>query len=345
MSASRSPSCSQVLCCLFLALSLQLPAMPALAAEAIPVSTQPLAEVLVDLQRSASAEVVTLNRATIAAEVTGVIQAIYADVGSTVEAGELLLEIDPSDYRLALQHAEAGLATSRAQKAQADARLQRAEQLIEGNYLSADDLLARQTDAQVVAAQTHQQEAAVAIARRNLEKCRIIAPFTGVVGQRLGQIGSFVGPGTPLLVFAETDRVELDAEIPDEFADSLQQAEQIEFRSRDQSWPVRLTRLSPVIETEKRSRRARFEFPGAAPNVGRSGEVFWQVSRGLLPASLVLQRDGRLGLFVAENGKARFQPLPNAQEGRPVPVNLPAGTVVVVTGRERLQDGDPIKPL
>ncbi len=320
-------------------------AIQAQPAEAIPVSIQPLDEVLVDLQRSASAEVVSLNQATLAAEVAGVIRAVHADVGHSVQAGELLLEIDPTDYRLALQQAEAGLATSRAQKAQADVRLQRARQLIEGKYLSDDDLLARETEAQVAAAQIRQQEAAVAIARRNLEKCRIEAPFNGVVGQRMAQVGSYVGPGTALMVFAETDRIELDAEIPDELADTLEFAQSIEFRSRNESWPLQLLRLSPVIDTERRSRRARFDFTGAAPHVGRSGEVVWQVSRGLLPASLVLQRDGRLGVFVAESGVARFTVLSNAQEGRPVPVDLPASTQVVVTGRERLQDGDAIKPL
>lgn len=340
MPLSRA-SFSRRMCYSFLLL-LGVPAL--LAAEATPVSIQPLDEVLVELQRSASAEVMTLNRATVAAEVSGVIRRIHADVGSAVKEGELLVEIDCNDYRLAVQQAEAGLATSRAQKAQADARLERAEQLIEGNYVSADDLLARQTDAQVASAQIQLQQAAVDIARRNLEKCRIVAPFNGVVSQRMAQTGSFVVPGTPLLVFAETDDIELDAAIPDEIADSLLQAEKIEFHSRNERWPLELLRLSAVIDTENRSRQARFRFTSSAPLVGRSGELVWQVSRGLLPANLVLQRDGRLGIFTAENGVARFRALPNAQEGRPVAVDLPAGTMIIVTGRERLQDGDPIQP-
>lgn len=313
------------------------------AQETVSVSIQPLSEVLVDLERSASAEVLTLNRAVIAAEVIGVVQQVHADVGAEVKQGDLLMQIDPADYRLALQQAEAGLATSKAQKAQADVRLQRARKLIEGNYLSADDLLARETEAQVASSQILLQEALVAIARRNLEKCRIVAPFNGVVSRRMGQVGSYVSLGTPLLEFSETDRFELNAEIPDELADSLSHAEKIEFHSRNETWPVELLRLSPVIETERRSRAARFRFIATAPAIGRSGEVFWRVSRGLLPANLLLQRNGLLGIFLAENGKARFTPLPNAQEGRPVPVQLPLDAKIVVTGRDRLQDGDLIK--
>ena len=40
---------------------------------------------------------------------------------------------------------------------------------------------------------------------------------------------------------------------------------------------------------------------------------------------------------------ARFLPLPNAQEGRPVPVNLPPGAEVITLGRERLQDGTEVR--
>ncbi|MDZ4731297.1 MAG: efflux RND transporter periplasmic adaptor subunit [Xanthomonadales bacterium] len=313
------------------------------AQETVSVSIQPLSEVLVDLERSASAEVLSLNRAVIAAEVVGVVQLIHADVGAEVKQGDLLMQIDPADYRLALQQAEAGLATSKAQKAQADVRLQRARQLIEGNYLSADDLLARETEAQVASSQILVQEAVVAIARRNLAKCRIVAPFNGVVSRRMAQAGGYVSLGTPLLEFSETDRFELDAEVPDELADSLGRAEKIEFHSRNESWPVELLRLSPVIETERRSRAARFRFIENAPAIGRSGEVFWRVSRGLLPANLLIRRNGLLGIFLAESGKARFTPLPNAQEGRPVPVQLSIDALIVVTGRDRLQDGDPIK--
>ena len=316
------------------------------AQEAVPVRVQAFQEVLVDLEQKAPAEVLPLNRAVLSAEVSGVIKKIHADVGSSVQKGDLLLEIDPADYRLSLQQAEASLEASKAQKAQADIRLQRARTLIDGNYLSADDLLARETEAQVANSQIQLQEAAVAIARRNLGKCLIVAPFNGVVAERMAQEGSYVSIATRLLDLAENDRFELDAEIPDELADTLPRAEQIEFHSRNQSWPVKLLRLSPLIEVERRSRQARFEFTGEAPAIGRNGEVVWRVSSGLMPSNLVVRRDGVLGIFLAEAGKARFQPLPNAQEGRPVPVDIPEELTrtwqVIVTGRDRLQDGDPI---
>jgi hypothetical protein len=59
----------------------------------------------------------------------------------------------------------------------------------------------------------------------------------------------------------------------------------------------------------------------------------------MLPSNLISRRNGVLGVFVVDSDKASFEPLPGAQEGRPVLVNLPASTRVVTLGRERLQDG------
>jgi RND family efflux transporter MFP subunit len=256
----------------------------------------------------------------------------------------LLLELDTSDYRLAVQQAEANLAAAKAHKVQADARLKRAQALGTNQYISADDLLARETDVMVLAAQIRVQEASLAIAQRNLEKCEIRAPFNGYVSERKAQLGAWVNPGSPLLVLTQTDRFELDAEIPDELSASLLQADSMQFVSRNESWQVRLLRMSPGLEMERRSRRARFEFLAEAPPVGRSGEIVWRVNKGLLPANLMVRRNGVLGVFLNQSNTADFRPLPGAQEGRPVAVSLPVEAEIVVLGRDRLQDGDAIIP-
>ena len=41
-------------------------------------------------------------------------------------------------------------------------------------------------------------------------------------------------------------------------------------------------------------------------------------------------------------GPAMFRPLPGAQEGRPVMVEFPPGTEIIIRGRDRLQDGDAV---
>ena len=309
-----------------------------------PVQVSTLDKVLVDLEWRAPADVKTLNSSTLAAEVSAVVKIIHADVGQQVAMGELLLELDPTDYELNLQQAEANLVSSKAQKANADARLKRARDLVQNQYLSQDELLANETDVVVMESRIRSNEVGVAIARRNLDKCRITAPFNGVVNQRTAQVGSYVTVGSPLLGFTEVDRFELEADIPAGLAPSIALANSIRFVSRNQSWPLELLRLSPIIDTSLRTRKARLAFIEEAPAVGRSGEVIWNVNNGLLPVDLVVRRGGILGVFLHVEGIATFTPLPGAQEGRPVPVDLPLDAEIVVQGRDRLQHGDRITP-
>ena len=309
------------------------------AQTAISVRTQVLGEVLVDFERRAPAEVRTLNDSTIAAEVSSVVFSVHADVGQAVKKGDLLLELDPVDYQLNLQLAEANLASSKARLSQANAKLARAQTLGGKQYISADELLERETDVMVFDAQIQANEVAVSIAQRNLDKCSLTAPFDGVVGKRIAQVGNFVRNGDPLIAVTQIDQFELDAEIPDGQADELGNAEMIRFESRGQSWPVGLLRLSPVIDSQARTRKARFAFSDKAPAVGRTGELVWSVGEGMLPSNLISRRNGVLGVFLLDSDKARFEPLPAAQEGRPVSVDFPATTRVITLGRERLQDG------
>jgi hypothetical protein len=53
----------------------------------------------------------------------------------------------------------------------------------------------------------------------------------------------------------------------------------------------------------------------------------------------VVRRDRRLGVFVAEGGRARFHPLAGAQEGRPAAADLAPDARIVVAGQLALRDG------
>jgi RND family efflux transporter MFP subunit len=305
----------------------------------INVRTQALSEVLTDFDRRAPAEVQALNDSSIAAEVSAVVLSVHADVGQAVAKGDLLLELNPVDYQLNLKQAEANLVSSQARSSQAKAKLSRAKTLGDNQYISADELLERETDVLVFDAQIQANDVAVSIARRNLDKCSLRAPFDGVVGKRMAQVGSFVRNGDPLIEVTQIDQFELDAEIPDSQANEIRLTNSLRFESRGQSWPVELLRLSPVIDSQGRTRKARFTFSNDAPAVGRSGELVWRVGEGMLPSNLIIRRDGVLGVFILDSGKARFEPLPGAQEGRPSKIALPASSRVITMGRERLQDG------
>ncbi|MDP2400670.1 MAG: efflux RND transporter periplasmic adaptor subunit, partial [Actinomycetota bacterium] len=177
---------------------------------------------------------------------------------------------------------------------------------------------------------------ALKTARNTRRKCDIRAPFPAVVLERIAQVGEMVAPGTPLLAVRDLSRIEIRAEVQEKDA-GLANATEISLLTPGGSYPLSLVRLSPAMSKSTRLLEARLRFKGTAAMSGSSGRVQWRSTVRHLPPSLVVRRNGQLGVFVLEQDKPRFLPLPQAEEGRPVAVpELPADTRIVVKGQETL---------
>lgn len=314
----------------------------ALAAE-IAVTVQELSEVLVARQFRAPASVVPANRTVLTAQVSALIDEIPVDVGDEVSEGDLLVKLDPADARLALAEAEAGLAAQEAQLLDARQRLRRARNLLERDFVSEDELTARETEVAVAEANRDRQLVAIRNARLSLSRTELHAPFDAAVVERQGQIGNLASPGSPLLTLVQTGEREVDVELDPRYADQLRAASTLRFESEGREWPVELARLSSVIEADTRKLRGRFRFRDGPAPIGATGELVWDEPEGLVPVSLIVQRGDALGIFTVDSGVARFVAIPSAQEGRPAPIDLPPGTAIVTRGHVRLQDGDAVQ--
>ncbi|MEM9301317.1 MAG: efflux RND transporter periplasmic adaptor subunit [Pseudomonadota bacterium] len=308
-----------------------------------PVTVESLGELLVDQRFTAPASVVPANRSALAAEVAARVQAVAHDVGARVSAGDLLVALDDTDYRLAVDGAQASLRAADARIRQAELRLERAQSLSGDGYISDDDLLARQTELDVLLAEKATATVQLSQARESLARTTIEAPFDGTIVSRSAQVGGYVVPGSPLLTIVEDEALEIEAEIAPEQAEFLASSPQIELHVRNRVAAVELLRLSRVIDAQTRVQTARLGFIFDPMPAGATGTLEWLGARGQLPAGLVVRRGDRYGVFVAENGVAKFVELPNAQEGRPVAVGLGDDTQLVVGGADRLQDGDRVE--
>jgi RND family efflux transporter MFP subunit len=317
--------------------------VPALAQNSpVAVSTRPFGEIVIYPEREAYASVVTLNDSKVSTEVTARIVDIPVQVGQVVERGEVLARLDPKDYQLAVARAAAALEASRARADLAQAQLKRARALVQQGFISQEALNQRESDAKAINAEMAANRAELATARRNLEKCVVRAPFKAVVRQRLGQVGESAVPGTPLVQILDMEHNEVSAAVQPADARDLERMGEIAFVGQTARYPVQLLRIVPALDPRERSQEARFGFTGEGALPGAAGRVVWKTSRPHVPADLVVRRNGALGIFVAEGGKARFVPLPGAEEGRPAPADLPAATPLVTEGRLQLRPGDAI---
>lgn len=325
------------LACLLLTVSLST------AAEPVPVAATAVGEVLVEREVRAPAAVVSRNRAVVTSQITALVDEIAVDVGADVSKGARLVKLDAADARLELSRARAELQALEAQIVEASERLRRAEDLLERDFVSKDELTSRRAALAVLEAQRERQRVAIDAARLTLARTEIKAPFDATVVAREGQVGSLATPGTPLLTLVQTAAPEVDAEIDPRYADSLDVAPAIRYVSEGRAWPVSLARLTKVVEPGTRKQRGRFRFDREAAPIGSTGDLVWSAASGLVPVDLVVQRSGELGVFTVEDGRARFVAIPAAQEGRPAAADLPPDALIVTRGQARLQDGDEVQ--
>jgi RND family efflux transporter MFP subunit len=316
---------------------------PAAPPAAKAVGLAPASAVVLPLRATAPAQVVSGNASELSADVSARVARVHADVGSTVQAGGLILALDPADYRLALAQAQAQLASARANANLLEQRVRRAEALVEQRFVSEDELLALRSERDAARAQVDIATANRQVAARNVEKTRITAPFDGVVVERFAQVGTLAAAGSPLLRFVQVGGLEVQADVQTSDAQSLRLATRIVLQTRDGEHPLRLLRLAPVVDPGARSQVARLDFEGSPAVAGTSGTLAWTSPGQRLPANLLVKREQALGYFIARDGRAAFVPVPGAQQGRAFDVRLEPDVSLVVRGQNALEHGDQVR--
>jgi len=150
---------------------------------------------------------------TLVAQVAGQIVSVSPNfiAGGFFRKGEILLQIDPSDYETGLLRAQASLASRRARYADEKAR---SEQALKdwtnlGREGQPSDLVLRKPQLAEAQAGVQAAEAELQEAERDLQRTRIRVPYDGLVRSKGVDVGQYVAPGTPLGVTFAIDTAEI----------------------------------------------------------------------------------------------------------------------------------------
>jgi HlyD family secretion protein len=151
----------------------------------------------------------------VGSQISGRIQKLYVDYNSVVKSNQVIAEIEPATYQVALHRAEADLANAKANLALAEVQAHRADSLYTNHLISASDHDIAQAQMQQAQAQVQASEAAVENARVDLSRCTIYAPVDGVVITRSVDVGQTVAASfnTPTLFLIANDltKMQIDA--------------------------------------------------------------------------------------------------------------------------------------
>jgi RND family efflux transporter MFP subunit len=166
--------------------------------------------------------VVAARQVTLQSQVTGEVQRTSHafEPGAKVARGELLLQIDPADYQLAIRQRRADLTKARAELALEEGKGAVAEQ--EFTLLSRETepsqeqrrLMLREPQRETARAAVAAAEAALAAAELNLARTRVKAPFNALVMERQVNMGTRVSSGADLATLVDTDTFWVELAVP-----------------------------------------------------------------------------------------------------------------------------------
>lgn len=155
--------------------------------------------------------VTAANTATVRSRVNGDLVAIHFTEGQQVKAGDLLAEVDPRPYQVALTQAEGQLAKDQATLANARRDLARFEKLAKSSLVSQQELDTQRSLVSETLGTLKADQGSVASAQLNLTYSRITAPIDGRVGLKQVDVGNYVTSGdtTGIVVITQTQPIDV----------------------------------------------------------------------------------------------------------------------------------------
>ncbi len=339
-------------------------------------TVSPLKEDL-DIRLSYTADISPNQVVNLFSRVDGYITKLHVDKGDFVKAGQLLMEIDHTDYLHTVNQAKANLAASIAKVAQQKAALRNArltldrmQALIKDQFVSQQDLDNAQVnfDAAVAAlesldAQVKQMEVALAQADTNLTYSYIRAPFAGYIAERNLDTGAYVTGAASststmsrsMLSLHDIDRVRVLIEVVEKDIPTIQIGQKAGLRA--EAYPNRwfegqVTRIVQALNRETRTMTVEIDLPNKDRRL--KGGMFARVEVMVgthrqavqIPIDAVSRLEDTQYVFVVREGKTqRVNVAIGMRNDNRVEITrgLTGDETVIVSGKDLVHDGTPVQ--
>jgi RND family efflux transporter MFP subunit len=284
--------------------------------------------------------------------------------GGFFRAGDVLVVIDPRDYELAVERAQAAVARAQVtlEREQAEAEVAREEwDVLNPGEEPSSGLVVREPQVRQSEAELAAAIAELSAAELNLQRTRISLPFDGVVVSESIDVGQFVGTGTRLARVYGTDvvevRVPLDSRelawfsVPARGEEGAQVEVSTTFGGSRQVWKGKVSRMEAQVDQQSRMVHVVVEIrdpyaasdgrpallPGTFVDVSISGRAL----EGVVAIPRHVIREGG-GVWVVEDGLLRVRDVEVLRSDRQqtlVSSGLAQGDLVIVSALDAVTDG------
>jgi multidrug efflux system membrane fusion protein len=294
----------------------------------------------------------------VTARVAGVVERVQFTEGDRTASGQILVEIEPQRYSLAVESAQASFAKANAAKSDADAGLKRRETVDTQNpgLIPGEEIEAWRTKVLVAAAEVAQIGAALNQAKLNLHDAYVRAPLAGLVQTRTVQTGQYVQPGTVLATLMRRDPLLLRFQVTEQDAGRLRPRMKVFFKIRNekQNYEAKIIHVAAATDENSRMVAVTAEVTDRQKNFLRSGsfaEITVPVGNSrqtpVIPQTAIRPSEKGFLAFVVENGLAVeriLTPGMRTTDGQiEVISGLQSGELLVVRGGEALVNGAAVR--
>ena len=334
---------------------------PMLAIAQAPVAVEPVTNRAIVQHVNVSGTVTSPRSAVLSTAVAGLVAEILVDDGYRVDAGDALLSLDKELAELAYERSLAEVRQGETAVADAKRRLADAEKVGTKRAIAQTEIeslraevMSDQAALEATRAAAREQEAV--LARHTLR-----APFTGVISQRLRELGEWVNPGDGLFELVATEDLRFDFRVSQDYFGALTTDTPVAVSLDavpDQALAGHITAIVPVNNPGARTFLVRVvtnadeEGGVVTPGMSVRGTLRLDTGRsGIVVTRDAILRfpDGRVTVWVVEQtGEipvVREQPVQTGLEFDgfvEIRSGIDATDVVVTRGNETLQDGQAV---
>jgi RND family efflux transporter MFP subunit len=303
-------------------------------------------------------------------EVVGRIETVRIKEWDHVAMGDVLLQMDPGDLKVALTRNQAGLGMAKAQLLQAKVDLNRAKRewdrglkLKEGGLITGQELDERKTTlesaearAALAQAQVHQAESLLAEAQRNLDKTTIRSPIDGIISLRKIDMGDWVDKGQLLFTIVDNRILDFTANVAATDLPLVHEGQALSFMVDglpSKTFTGIVKRINPMVSDSDRSGRIIAEVENTDGTLKGGlfarGSIVVEERPDVLtvPRAALMNWDIEKGaaqvFLVDEGGSARARQVRtgmNREDLVEIKAGLSEGDKVVLRGGFNLREGD-----
>ncbi len=303
--------------------------------------------------------VVPRIESTLGFRVAGKITARTVDVGTIVKPGDLIAQLDPADYRLAVDNARAALASADADYARAKADHERYLNLRGSAAFTPQTMEQRQSLAATALARVDQARSQLASAENNLAYTELRADSPGVVTLVQAEVGQVMAQGQGVVKVARTDELEILVGVPENRLKVVREASAASFElwsDPGRRHAARLRELSPSADPMTRTYPARFSVvePPEFIGLGMTATLAFERPDGApvaeVPLSAIFQRGTQPAVWVVDRqtGTVTLRPVTVARwrdEQAAIASGVKDGELIATAGVHKLEPGQKVKPL